>query len=271
MKSKWIVGLIALSSVSSQAQAMRSDIKSVCVSRDEQAQTLKVEARTRCLSSGTRTDSNSLDLSVDQNTATISITGNFETSYPNRIGSADCMGSRTITLESEPVASRRYALTFGDRFLGTVDYTAEDGGRQCYQVNRQFGAYIRERDFSDWTVGGVSGWAEWRAADLSALVAPLADRFPMTMEGRPEIELTMRKARWLPSTVFKPVPVNGQSEDIIAIRITLHGFLDDSVSGERFVALAKREPDGWRLSRLYSQAMCGRGETAGQWSSVSCP
>lgn len=270
MKSKCIIGILALSCVSTQAQAMRSGINTLCVSFDAAAQSLSLEARTGCLRTGTRLDSDSLAMSVDQPQALIQLTGEYKTSYPNRIGPADCMGSRTLEFTAAEVEPRRYSVMLGERFIGTADLTADAGARYCFSSDRFADTYLRETDFKDWAVGGAEGWQEWRAGDLQSLFAPLMASVPEGMEGRPEVELSLRKEQWLAQNVPMPAALRSQATDVMVVRLKSVGLLDDSVSGQRFTGIARLGEDGWSFLRLYSQSMCARGGTAGQWSADGC-
>lgn len=271
MKSLEIVAALALISVSTQAHAMRTDLRSVCVSIDRQAQSLTLEARTRCLRSGTQVDANTLALSVDQDSARIHLSGEFEASYPFLIGPADCMGSRTITLTAQDILPRRYSMILGEEFLGTADFTEMSDKRHCFPISLAPANSLSARSFADWAEGGVEGWQEWRAESIPALVAPLLHGFAETMEGRPEASLTLNKVRWLPQISAKPGPFEAQGADAIAVSITRHGLLDDSVSGQRFTAIATLDGDKWRLMHLFSQDMCARGPAAGRWAPGRCP
>ncbi|WP_379545784.1 hypothetical protein ACFCW2_09000 [Qipengyuania sp. DSG2-2] len=275
MTSKWTAGLIALSCLAahSQAHAKHTDIRSICVSLDQQTeqQALKVEAMTRCLGSGARTADNTLALSVDQNSATIQLTGDLEVTYSSRVGSADCMGSRTLAFEAADTQPRRYSVVFGDQFLGFADFTSDVGARHCFDAGQHLPPALSARQFSDWTSGGAPDWESWRADSPAQLVAQLMAGFPETLEGRPEVSLTMEKTFWQPSIVPKPGPIRTQRTEVIAIRLTMLGLPDDAVAGQRFIALAAQGADGWFVKQMFSQSMCSRGTAAGQWQAGLCP
>ncbi|GAA4035706.1 hypothetical protein [Parerythrobacter jejuensis] len=271
MKRKWIAVAMALAWIPIQAQAKDSAIKRICVSLDQQARVLTVDAQTRCLRSGARLVENSLALSVDQATATINLSGAFKATYSHRIGPTDCMGSRTFTYKSDGVEQRRYAVRFGSETLGMADFTENPSDRHCFDNSLHPRRYLREGAFMDWSRGGAEGWESWREDNVLALVTRLLGEPPETAPMQPETYISMQRAQWLSRTTFKPRPSRDQSQDIIAVTITQHGLLDDSVSGQRFTAIAALDAEKWRLMHLFSKNMCARGSEAGRWVAHRCP
>ena len=59
--------------------------------------------------------------------------------------------------------------------------------------------------------------------------------------------------------------------DSLMVRITNTGYLDDSVSGEKFAAIITRNAEGWYLDSLWRQNLCARGKNAGKWIKKACP
>lgn len=271
MKMKWITAVLALCSLTSEAYAARSSVKSICTSLNDQ--TLTVSVKSRCLRSGKRTDHNSLAVDVDQSTATIRINGDFTVEYGYHIGPADCMGSTQFELQANDIKPRRYTLLFGNRHLGQVDFTETLNQKPCFRVLAGAGEHplVRERDFATWSQDMVTDWRNWTGDDLPNLVRPLIGSFPDIMEGSPKFSLSAERSRWVPSVVKKPFPLHRQYQQVMTVRLTQNGLSDDSVTAMRFVGIAKLGPEGWFFHRLYSQAMCARGSNAGQWIAAPCP
>ena len=53
--------------------------------------------------------------------------------------------------------------------------------------------------------------------------------------------------------------------------LTLTGFKDDSVSGERYRLEFEKTENAWELVQGGKQYQCARGENAGQWTKELCP
>lgn len=274
MRAKWTIGLAAASlMIATQAQATASDIAGFCLELDANSETLAATARTGCLSSGKRDVENSLALEVDNESAVIRVTGEFQVEYQFHIGPTDCMGSSTISLTAEGAAPRRYSVIYGERMLGVADFTQTTDEAMCFDSGRFDSALptYTHRNFSDWSTTQFKGWQDWRGADLPTLLAPLIEQMPASHEGRPSFKLEVEKALWLPRVVRKPFGPARQRQEVLTVRLTQHGILDDAISGMRLFAIARQTGKGWRLQNIYSQQMCARGQRAGQWSSAPCP
>lgn len=271
MKMKWISAVLALCSLTSEAYAARSSVKSICTSLTDK--TLTITVKSHCLRSGKRTDQNSLAVDVDQSTAAIRIKGDFTVEYGYHIGPTDCMGSTQFDLQAKDIEPRRYKLLFGSQYLGRVDFTETLNQKPCFKVFAGAGEHplIRERDLENWSQDMVTGWSDWTEDNLPALVRPLVGSFPDNIVGNPQFTLSVERSRWVPSVVKKPFPPHRQYQQVMTVRLTQNGLGDDSVTANRFVGIAKQGPKGWYFHRLYSQHMCGRGPNAGQWTTSSCP
>ena len=95
------------------------------------------------------------------------------------------------------------------------------------------------------------------------------DGHPETTEGRPTAQIDMRRANWRREWKGFDSPNYGQP--FIAVTITQHGYLDDSVSGGRYFAEIRQDENGqWKLDGFWRQNMCARGTYAGQWTKERC-
>jgi len=79
------------------------------------------------------------------------------------------------------------------------------------------------------------------------LLEPILGNYPEGLEGRPEVTLEMKKARWNRMSFRKPFK---GSKKFIAVEIERHGFLDDSVSGDRYFVAVKQTDAGWKVDAL---------------------
>ena len=273
MKAGWIAACLALSCIAGQAQAASSQIGFVCVAFESQKKALAVTVRSVCLGSGKRTLSNSLALEVDQSTATIRLTGDFQAEYGFRIGSADCMGSTAFTFREAGIEARRYSVMLADRFLGTADFVEASDREWCSDGKGQKRTVriVKARDFAEWSSDMVPDWRAWRGGSLPALLAPLLGNFPDVMEGRPAFTLSAEKALWSTGIVNKRYPYPRQLDEIMAVEIEQQGLADDSVMAMRYFGIARQGAAGWYLEQLFAQAMCARGPRTGQWGGTICP
>ena len=271
MRTALTLALAAISLASTDAAAQSHAIRQVCLTYDQGAQELVASLRTRCLGSGARETSNTLALAVENERARIVISGEYETRRTFNIGSADCMATQSFDLTASHVDERRYAFFFGDQKLGVFDATQALADARCYALQSAAQSHLSERDFRDWSPLEDNGLSGQPAPQVGDILARMMGNEPETLEGRPEAHITMERVRWLPSIVSKPAPSARQGHDAMAVHLTRHGLLDDSVSGERMSVILRHDEDGWIVYRSYRQTMCARGTTAGQWSSATCP
>ena len=129
-------------------------------------------------------------------------------------------------------------------------------------------ATYSESHFSDWIGRDEEKPAPITAPTLGGLAAQLLGDHPESDEGRPSAEIEISPAQWQRRPWDKLA-----DRTFMAIRIEEHGYLDDSVSGRRTFAAARRDDKSgqWRIAGLWRQYMCARGERAGQWSGKPCP
>jgi hypothetical protein len=107
-----------------------------------------------------------------------------------------------------------------------------------------------------WKSVDPAKWSPNGAASLMDVVAPIYAGHPETSEGRPTLKIEL--APW-------------PGQPAMQVRITMTGYLDDSVSGGQFVARVEEGADGWVLKKLWMRNLCARGAHAGQWTAELCP
>jgi len=101
----------------------------------------------------------------------------------------------------------------------------------------------------------LSSWAPRTASSAMELVEPLYRAHPRRLEGRPGLQITLRK----------------DADSKLVIDIEMTGFLDDSVGGAQFRAIVVRAGGGWKLQALGQRHICYRGLNAGQPTTQPCP
>lgn len=256
-----------------QPALAQSNVSYICPSLNSGTGMLTVKVDTGCMTGMARYRDNDLKLVVDQNRALISVTGsiNFHPiDSPAVI--QDCRGARQFALSASGIEPRRYTVMFNGSHLGIADTLSESPSAACmYAVRHRRGSdiqHINQRSFHDWSDDPMHGWREWRGASVAALLAPIWEGHPDTTEGRPVVDLKIEKRIWNVRWPSRHKP--WKSEPFVAVWITRHGLLDDSVSGDRFFAELRHDSTGWRIETLFGQNMCVRGEKAGQWTAGPC-
>jgi hypothetical protein len=214
-----------------------------------------------------------LALEVDQERAHIELSGDIRF-HP--IGSpavtADCAGAQSFTLSAKDIEPRRYTLSYAGGQLGHVDLVDGAEPPTCFGTKR---SKLRSRlqvinpaSFSDWAFDPQGDWRDWRGTSVTELLEPLLGSAPESLEGRPEIEITMEKRLWQPGHLKSG---GSRRRPFMAVSVTRHGFGDDSVLGDRYFIAVMKRPEGWRVDKLWRQQMCARGQYAGQWTGAACP
>ncbi len=269
------LGALATGLMATQAHAR---VGQICLELLAGAGTLKAEIASGCLPTSPRYQG-AFNIAVDASTASISIDGGFTQVGDARIGTADCMGSRVLEQEAEAAGPRRYSVFVNDRHVGVLDASDTQYGmravRRCFAGRSQ--AQIPSLDktntyskaqFADWIAREGKKPAPMTAPTLGGLAAQLLGDHPESDEGRPSAEIEISAAHWQRRPWDKLA-----DRTFMAIRIEEHGYLDDSVSGRRTFASARQDPQTgeWRVTGLWRQFMCARGDQAGQWSAGRCP
>lgn len=271
----------ALSAVALSAQA-QARVGPICLELPAGAGTVKAKISSGCLPTSPQ-HKGAFSIEVDAERAVIAVDGSFKPTREQRIGTADCMGSRTIEQESEAAGPRRYSVVVNGEYRGILDASDTQFGmravKDCFAGSRQVQqrrpeaiASYRLGFFKDWigrSKGEPSNPLYTNAyATTAEAAAALVGNHPEGMEGRPSAQITISKAKWQFAGFPKPpIPY------FMAIQIEEHGYLDDSVSGKRTFAALKQDPvtGEWRIGRHWYQFMCARGKRAGQWSAKPCP
>lgn len=83
------------------------------------------------------------------------------------------------------------------------------------------------------------------------LLLPYIGNHPKSLEGRPELDLSIRK-----------------HEDSLIVDLKLGGYLDDSVSGQHYRGFVIQSTKGWELLDLGVKTICARGSLS---KSGKCP
>ncbi|MEP3051013.1 MAG: hypothetical protein ABJP48_07905 [Erythrobacter sp.] len=260
-----------LLALAAQAQAAQARVTHICPSWDRSNDELSVRIDSGCISTSRDYIGNDVAIEVDQNYATIRVTGTMEFSSGGRIQTADCMGGKSITLRAQNIEARRYSVVFNDQVLGVSDLIANPQPQECQSVTApaRFGTFERTSfsQFQDWSDNPIDGWQDWTGTSVIGLLEPLLAGHPETEEGAPTVSLNISKRQWAGFNLRND-PTS--RDPFIAVEITRHGFLDDSVSGDRLFAQVRQTAEGWKIIRLFGQNLCARGEHAGQWTKERC-
>ncbi len=262
----------AMIALATQAQAAQARIGYICPELNKATGELSVRVDSGCTSSSARLISQDLALEVDQSTASIHVTGDMKFGG-GMIQTADCMGRQDVTLSAEGIEARRYTLTYEGQYLATLDMMEQAKPDKCLSPTYR---HFKDSDlamrssFKAWNADPVEGWSEWRGDSVYDALSPVLDSHPEGMEGRASAEITVEKKRWRREPSYRTPVIN--TDPFIAVTITQHGYLDDSVSGGRFFAEMRQDENGkWMVAGLWSQNMCARGDKAGQWTGARCP
>jgi hypothetical protein len=121
-----IMGALAIGLVTTGANARPGQI---CLELPAGASVVKAEIASGCLSTS-QGYKGEFEVSVDANTATIAINGEFKPTRHSPIGTTDCMGSRVISEEAEAAGPRRYSVLVNGAYRGVLD-AADTGSGSC--------------------------------------------------------------------------------------------------------------------------------------------
>lgn len=253
MKSR-TVGVLALGLTCVIGAGAAADSLTHCFSFNGGSKELTVDISNGCVSSSFRYLDHDLKIEVRQRHAVIQTDGGFNYEpYGARIATTDCGGGRQERFTVSGVEPRRYVLVHDGRRIDVVDLTAEHG-RICIQGG---GPRARVQSFKPgWArlAGGNLGAGDQAGETLMRLIALYVGDHPETGEG-------------VPAATVKFEPGDG---DDMRVSFEMTGYLDDSVSGERYQGVARLGADGWRFVDLWRQTLCARGGKAGQWTDGLC-
>jgi len=229
---------------------------SICAERNEAANEMVMKFGNGCVSSSIRYLGQDIKVEIDENRAWIRVSGgfNYEKLSTGQIVTADCAGGKRLEVKLPYTGARLYSVSHNGNRAGTIDLTTSTGP-------------VCTTPASAGTIGEMSLRTEWKstdpakfvakpAASLTDAVSPIYSGHPETSEGAPTLKLEV--APW-------------PGQPAMQVRITMMGYLDDSVSGEQFVARVEEDEGGWVLKKVWSRNMCARGAHAGQWTSNLCP
>ena len=101
----------------------------------------------------------------------------------------------------------------------------------------------------------LTSWTPRSGPSAMELVEPLYRAHPSRLEGRPGLQITLRK----------------DQDSKLVVDIEMTGYLDDSVAGSQFRAIIARTGGGWKLEALGERYICYRGLKAGQPTTQPCP
>lgn len=228
----------------------------ICAEHYTASGDLNLTLSTGCVSSSIPYLGQDLAVEVVQERALIKVTGgfNYKKLPAGTIGTTDCGGGRSIKVALPGVDRRRFHVMHGDEYAGLLDLT-EASGRLCAEP--VFAGVVKTPVLmsANWQPVDYSAWEHTSAPTLMGVLEPLYQGHPESMEGAPAMELKM--AQW-------------PGEEAMQVVITMTGYLDDSVDGEKYVAHIQQGGDGWKITGLWKRNLCVRGKHAGQWIAGSC-
>lgn len=241
--------------------ALAQGVNRVCADYDSAKKTLAFTLSNGCVSSSMKYLGH--DFKVEQGYVknSVKISGGFKYKAPlSRIGTADCMGRRQVSIVQPSAAPRRYNVMVAGKWVGTFDF-ADSSGRICKAVishkarvpggsKSDIPGYI----VNNYRPVNMGNYQTRLAKSPFALLSQLTAGHMNQREGRPETKISIR--------------TEGQ---LFLARIRQYGYLDDSVSGGDIVAVIARKGKGFELLKVYKRSMCGRGANAGMWTKKPCP
>ncbi len=232
----------------------------VCADRNGGTKQMTVTVSNRCVSSSYKYRGNNFEIDVQQNTATIDVTGDFDYKRPTGgIGTTDCGGAKTLEFKIDGTEARRYGVVVNGRYAGTIDFN-QSNARACpKQHNRiRFDVPARKsiRLRSTHAKVDLTNWNPKQASSLMSLFKPITNFHPESTDGRPSLQIDA---------------VQRQDGRGMFVQIVTLGLLDDSVSGMSYIGSVDEGASGWVLKQLWKRALCARGARAGQWTTGACP
>ena len=251
--TRTVVAVIFMAAAGAAGQAAAQGL-SICAERNQSTREMVLIVGNGCVSSSFKYQGHDIEASVDQERASITVKGGFTYKPPaGNIATADCGGAKRLEIKVRDTEARRYSVVHNSTYLGLIDFTAKDG-RIC-ATERAHSAFPNAGQLRGWTAVDLAGWTPKTAPSLMELIAPVYAGHPEAMEGRPTLKVEVEEAP------------DGRAMQIM-VRMT--GYLDDSVAGEEFAALADQGEKGWFLKGLWKRQLCMRGRHAGQWTAEPC-
>ena len=250
--------LISVAVLAIQTPAIAAGLKNVCAAYDRASKTIKLDVSTGCVSSSSRHTGNDIKVDVNEEWASITLSGGFNyAKAKSKVVKSDCMGRKKLELTVEGVEPRRYSVIAGETYRGVFDFT-QSHERTCVTPSNANGirrvATIKERT----DVKKVLPMPE--GATIQEIVAPLMRQLAVSGEGRGTLSLQIEKT----------FTGDQNAAPAATAEIEAHGLADDSVSGMHYKIRFIATPNGWRATGLARKQMCARGKQAGMWTSANC-
>ncbi len=221
------------------------------------ARSIELTANTGCMSSTLRHLGNNIRFEVDEGRALITGTGWFTYKASKLgIGSADCNGAAKQIITVPNVDARRYSVLINGKYRGVLDFTRSSKPARLtdlWAATRKSDFLTRMQLTNTYASVNLDNWASRNAASVMDLFRPITKGHPESLEGRPEMEVSM-----------------SGGPNAITVKITNYGYLDDSVAGGRYYGVVTRKGSNWYLDSLWQQNLCARGKNAGQWIKGPC-
>lgn len=258
-----IIALLACIAAVTSTSAIAAGVDEICAAYDEPENAIIADVNSGCVSSSFRYLGNDLSVDVDEQTASISVSGGFKYKSPaSKVATSDCMGGERLEIEKANVKPRRYSVYLEGRYLGVVDFT-KSYRRQCLRGASKFSRTavgvsvqgLTKKPLLNQLLETVEG------PTIQEVVEPLMRNLAVTGEGRgSSLNLSIRK-----TVTGEPA---GPSRAVA--RIEAHGLLDDSVSGVQYVVDFLATSNGWKAISMQRKQMCARGRNAGMWVKDQC-
>jgi len=228
----------------------------ICAERNEAAKEMVLKFSNGCVSGSIPYLGHDIKVDIDESRAWIRVNGGFryEKLPAGTIVTADCSGGKQLEITVPDAGARRFSVSHDDEAVGTIDMTAANGPVCAASVSAGTIGDLLLR--MEWTSVDPARFGANPAASLMDAVRPIYAGHPESSEGAPTLKLDV--APW-------------PGQQAMQVHVTMMGYLDDSVSGEQFVARVEEGDGGWVLKNVWSRQMCGRGANAGQWTTKLCP
>ncbi len=222
---------------------------------DYAARGIEITVSTGCISSSLRHMGNNINFSIDEERALITGTGYFAYGRlsKSKFAKADCMGAAKQTFKLPNVEQRRYTVIVNGKYRGVLDFTRSGKPPRLTTKSNKTNLSSKTKINNTYAPVNLENWTPRNADSVMELFHPITKGHPESLEGRPEMEISMRTG---PNSV--------------TVNITSYGYLDDSVAGGKYRGVVTRKDGRWYLDSLWQQNLCARGKKAGQWSKTPC-
>ncbi len=261
-----VLGVIAVlmtgtGAIAQEVEKLKSFQKNYTVAAiyDYGTRSIEVTAHTGCMSSSLRPLGNNIRFQVDEERALITGTGYFTYKRSkSRIAKTDCMGASKQTIILPNVEQRRYTVVVNGKYRGVLDFTRSAKPPRLTTTTTKLGnsGFMAKMQLRNtYASVNLDNWTTRNAASVIDLFRPITNAHPVSLEGRPEMKISIRR---------------NTADNSLTVRITNLGYMDDAVSGEKYSGLVTRTANSWHLKSLWKQSLCARGPKAGQWTKGNC-